>query len=121
MDRRAVLQLHAREDEALLVGRGALLVLDLELDVRDGVAAHYLERDGLARLPHTSCALVSLIPRACHRKQQILVISNRALEADSGLAVCSPHCQTSRLVVASAILIAAACRACGDAPGLLPG
>ena len=33
----AVLQLLAREDEALLVGRNALLVLDLGLDGVDGV------------------------------------------------------------------------------------
>ena len=47
--RAAVLELLAREDEALLVGRDALLVLDLLLDVVDRVARLDIERDGLAR------------------------------------------------------------------------
>ena len=47
--RAAVLELLAREDEALLVGRDALLVLDLLLDVVDRVARLDVERDGLAR------------------------------------------------------------------------
>ena len=46
--RPAVLQLLTREDEALLVWRNALLVLNLALDVVDGVAGFHLERDGLA-------------------------------------------------------------------------
>ena len=48
-ERAAVLELLAREDEALLVGRDALLVLDLLLDVVDRVARLDVERDGLAR------------------------------------------------------------------------
>ena len=47
-ERAAVLELLAGEDEALLVRRDALLVLNLRLDVVDGVAALDLERDGLA-------------------------------------------------------------------------
>ena len=43
-----VLQLLAGEDEALLVGRDALLVLNLSLHVVDGVAGLHLEGDGLA-------------------------------------------------------------------------
>ena len=43
-------------------------------------------------------------PRAT-RKQQILVIRNRPLEADPGLAVWSPQRQNSRSVVGSAILV----------------
>ena len=43
----AVLQLLASEDEALLVGGDALLVLDLGLDVVDGVGRLHLEGDGL--------------------------------------------------------------------------
>ena len=46
--RAAVLELLAREDEALLVRRDALLVLDLGLDVLDRVGALDLERDGLS-------------------------------------------------------------------------
>lgn len=46
--RPAILELLAREDQALLVGRDALLVLDLGLDVVDGVGRFDLERDGLA-------------------------------------------------------------------------
>jgi len=44
----AVLELLAREDQSLLVRRDALLVLDLGLDVLDGVALLNLEGDGLA-------------------------------------------------------------------------
>jgi hypothetical protein len=42
----AVLQLLAREDEALLVGGDALLVLDLSLDGVDGVGGLDFEGDG---------------------------------------------------------------------------
>ena len=41
--------MHTGEDEALLVGRNALLVLDLGFDVVDGVRRLDLERDRLAR------------------------------------------------------------------------
>ena len=44
----AILELLAREDQALLVGGDALLVLDLGLDVVDGVGRLNLEGDGLA-------------------------------------------------------------------------
>ena len=46
---RTILELLAREDEALLVRRDALLVLDLRLHVVDGVRSLHVERDGLAR------------------------------------------------------------------------
>ena len=45
----AILQLLAREDEALLVGRDAFLVLDLCLDGVDGVGGLHFKGDGLAR------------------------------------------------------------------------
>ena len=45
----AVLELLAGEDQALLVGRDALLVLDLGFDIVDGVARLHLEGDSLAR------------------------------------------------------------------------
>merc|ERR550537_923002 len=45
----AVLELIAREDEALLVRRNALLVLDLRLDVVDRVRGLHVEGDGLTR------------------------------------------------------------------------
>ena len=45
----AVLELLAGKDEALLVGRDALLVLDLGLDVVDRVRGLDLERDRLTR------------------------------------------------------------------------
>merc|ERR550514_929432 len=44
----AVLELLARKDEALLIRGNALLVLDLGLDVVDGVGRLDLESDGLA-------------------------------------------------------------------------
>ncbi len=43
-----VLELLACEDEALLVRRNALLVLDLGLDVINGVGRLDIEGDGLA-------------------------------------------------------------------------
>jgi hypothetical protein len=43
-----VLKLLAREDQTLLVGRNALLVLDLGLDIVDGVGGFNLKSDGLA-------------------------------------------------------------------------
>jgi len=45
----AVLELLAGEDQALLVRRDALLVLDLGLDIVDGVGRLNLEGDRLAR------------------------------------------------------------------------
>ena len=47
--RAAVLQLLACEDQALLVRRDALLVLDLRLDVVNGVTGLNIQGDGLAR------------------------------------------------------------------------
>ena len=44
----AVLELFAGEDETLLVRRNPLLVLDLGLDIVDGVRGLHLQRDGLA-------------------------------------------------------------------------
>ena len=44
----AVLELLSSEDESLLIGRDAFLVLDLGLHVVDGVAGLDLEGDGLA-------------------------------------------------------------------------
>jgi hypothetical protein len=43
----SVLQLLPGEDQPLLVRRDSLLVLDLSLDIVDGVAALHLEGDGL--------------------------------------------------------------------------
>ena len=47
-ERAAVLDLLAGEDEALLVRRYALLVLDLALDALDAVRGLDVQRDGLA-------------------------------------------------------------------------
>ena len=44
----AVLELLAGEDETLLIGGNALLVLDLGLDVVNGVRGLDIEGDGLA-------------------------------------------------------------------------
>ena len=44
----AILKLLASKDEALLVGRDALLVLDLRLDIVDGIRGLDLEGNGLA-------------------------------------------------------------------------
>ena len=44
----AVLKLLASEDKTLLIGRDALFVLDLALDVVDGVRGLDLKSDGLA-------------------------------------------------------------------------
>lgn len=45
----SVLELLPGEDQTLLVRRDALLVLDLGLDIVDGVGGFDLERDGFAR------------------------------------------------------------------------
>mmetsp|Transcript_1681 Transcript_1681/g.4354 ORF Transcript_1681/g.4354 Transcript_1681/m.4354 type:complete len:163 (+) Transcript_1681:72-560(+) len=45
----AVLQLLSGEDESLLIRRDSLLVLDLGLDVVDGVRRFHVEGDGLSR------------------------------------------------------------------------
>jgi hypothetical protein len=45
----AVFELLASKDQALLVGRDALLVLDLGLDVINGIRGLDLEGDGLSR------------------------------------------------------------------------
>ena len=44
----SVLELLASEDEALLIGGDALLVLDLSLDILNGVRRLNIESDGLA-------------------------------------------------------------------------
>ena len=49
LERVAVLELLAGEDQTLLIGRDALLVLDLSLDVLDPVSRLDLERDVLPR------------------------------------------------------------------------
>jgi hypothetical protein len=46
--RTTILKLLAGEDQTLLVGRDALLILDLWLDIIDGVARLDLESDGLS-------------------------------------------------------------------------
>lgn len=43
-----ILQLFAREDQALLVGRDTLLILDLRLHIVDGVRRFNFQSDGLA-------------------------------------------------------------------------
>jgi hypothetical protein len=45
----AILELLSGEDQSLLIWGDALLVLDLGLDIVDGIAALDLESDGLAR------------------------------------------------------------------------
>jgi hypothetical protein len=45
----AVLELLSSEDQTLLIGRNALLILNLALDVVNGIGALDLESDGLAR------------------------------------------------------------------------
>ena len=55
----AILELLAGEDEALLIRRDALLILDLALDVVNGVAGLDLESDGLASEGLEARAMVS--------------------------------------------------------------
>jgi hypothetical protein len=59
----AILELLAGENQALLVGGDALLVLDLRLDIVDGVRGLDLEGDGLARqgLHETVGGFVSIL------------------------------------------------------------
>jgi hypothetical protein len=57
----AILELLTSEDQTLLVGRDALLVLDLGLDIVDGVARLNVEGNGLTRegLDETIIGLLS--------------------------------------------------------------
>jgi hypothetical protein len=48
-ERATIFQLFARKDQSLLIRRNALLVLDLGLDVFNGVGRLNIERNGLAR------------------------------------------------------------------------
>ena len=45
----SILELLSSEDESLLIGRDALLILDLGLNVVDRVRGLHLKSDGLAR------------------------------------------------------------------------
>ena len=63
--REVVLDLLARKDEALLLGRDALLVINLGLDMLDGVAALALEDDRLARERLDEYATPTTGPRQC--------------------------------------------------------
>merc|ERR1719330_214081 len=47
--RAAILELLPCEDQALLIGWNTLLVLDLRLDIVDGVGGLHIERDGFTR------------------------------------------------------------------------
>ena len=89
----AVLELLAGEDQALLVRRDALLVLDLRLDVVDRVARLDLEGDRLARQGLDEAVVialgfVSLMMR--HRARGAAVVF-----ADSHL-----HCKDCKLLFA---------------------
>jgi hypothetical protein len=57
----AVLKLLTSKDETLLIGRNAFLVLDLGLDVVDGIAGLDLKGDGLAGDCEMMLALI-LVP-----------------------------------------------------------
>ena len=70
----AVLELLAREDQTLLVGRDALLVLDLGLDVIDRVRGLDLKGDGLAG---------ESLNENLHESQQTRRVSNQARAARS--------------------------------------
>jgi hypothetical protein len=60
----AVLELLAGEDETLLVGGNALLVLDLRLDVVDGVRGLDLESNGLTGEAIGSAYVQTVLPSA---------------------------------------------------------
>ena len=63
----AILQLLAGKDQALLVWGDALLVLDLGLDILDGVRGLHLEGDGLASqgLQETVQQIKLLLTKGC--------------------------------------------------------
>jgi hypothetical protein len=52
----AILELLASEDQTLLIRRDALLVLDLRLDIVDGIRGFDLEGNGLAGEGLDNCA-----------------------------------------------------------------
>lgn len=57
----SILELLAGEDQSLLVGWNALLVLDLGFDIVDGVAGLHLEGDSLAREGLYDCDTVRIM------------------------------------------------------------
>ena len=57
----AILELLSSKDQALLIGRNALLVLNLGLDVVDGVRRLYLKGNGLAGEGLDDCGFVSRV------------------------------------------------------------
>jgi len=73
----AILQLLAGEDQALLVGRDALLVLDLGLDIVNRVRWLDLQGDGLAREGlHED---LHPVPHSVHARQTQETFSDQAL------------------------------------------
>ena len=74
----AVLELLASKDQALLVGRNALFVLDLGLDIVDGVRRLHLQSDGLASEGLDDCNDVSIAtPQVSHIDLQICIPPRR--------------------------------------------
>merc|ERR1712007_28223 len=71
-ERAPIFELLAREDQPLLVGRNALLVLDLSLHIVDRVRRLHLQRDGLA----SKCLDKNLHPAAQtqHQMQRRLLL-----------------------------------------------
>ncbi|KAI8960063.1 hypothetical protein F5Y11DRAFT_282747 [Daldinia sp. FL1419] len=61
----AILKLLTSEDQALLVGGDTLLVLDLGLDIVDGVGRLHLKGDGLARQGLHEAIFLSVRMFAC--------------------------------------------------------
>lgn len=59
----AILKLLAGEDQALLVRWDSFLVLDLGLDIVDGIRRLHLEGDGLARQGLYDCVVVNGVAR----------------------------------------------------------
>ena len=60
-------------------------------------------------------------PATCYRKQQIMVTRNRRYNADSSLAVLAPHCQNSRSVASSVVLVPTVHRALQHSSGHVRG
>lgn len=63
----AILELLSGEDQSLLVRRNALLILNLALDVVDGVGRLHLEGDSLAREGLHETVMTSLVSLYCGR------------------------------------------------------
>ena len=75
-----ILELLAGEDQSLLVGWDAFLVLDLGLDIVDGIGGLDLEGDGLAVVANAKSCPISMVelPLESPRRAALAAFENES-------------------------------------------